>query len=249
MISLKRMIVEGRYDSLVTKLSNRLLKIIKYSYSSVSDPNGMFAEQKIYYTSEADAPDIRDDSQQEKIWYEEISNEEIPLDFLLSLKVQWIDGIRGYDYGGDAYNETGRNGTDQPLIEIRFKIDPADYPQVLSKIAMDLRDVLRHEIEHTTQSGWNVKDSKYIRSDQALRKKIESGELPAARYFTLPKEAHAMIQGMYFKAKKAKIPLRQEIDEYLNRWIQEGAITEQDKQYILKHWRALLPKLGIRQEI
>ena len=40
MISLKTLIVEGRYDSLVTKLSNTLLKIIKDSYAATKDING-----------------------------------------------------------------------------------------------------------------------------------------------------------------------------------------------------------------
>ena len=39
MISMKSLIVEGRYDSLVTQLSNKLLSIVKSSYDAVKDPN------------------------------------------------------------------------------------------------------------------------------------------------------------------------------------------------------------------
>jgi hypothetical protein len=163
--------------------------------------------------------------------------------------VQWIEGLDDLRYGGDAYNDSKRNSDEPPLIEVRFQIDPAEYPRVLSSIAMNLRDTLRHEIEHVTQSGWNTIDGKYIASDAALRNKIESGKLPAARYFTLPKEIPAMLQGLYFKAKKSKQPFKTVVDEYLSMWVDNETITPQEKENILTTWRTYLPKLAIRQEL
>jgi hypothetical protein len=43
MISMKSLIIEGRYDSLVTKLSNKLLAVIKDSYACTKDPEGFFS--------------------------------------------------------------------------------------------------------------------------------------------------------------------------------------------------------------
>jgi hypothetical protein len=249
MISLKKLIIEGRYDSLVTKLSRTLLAAVKDSYAAVNDPEGWFGSEQIYFKQGEDVPHIEDPSF-DAIYFEEVENTDIPLEFSLELKVQWIEGYGDLHVGGDAYNDTKRGGSvDAPLIEIRFKMDPAEYPQVLSEVAMDLRDTLRHEIEHITQSGWNVIDSKYISSDQALRKKIETGNLPPARYFTLPKEIDAMIQGLYFRAKKTRTPFAQVIDDYLNIWVRNQSITPEDKQSILKVWRQRIPQLGIRQEI
>lgn len=249
MISLKKLIVEGRYDSLVTSLSNKLLAITKDSWKSTQDPNGEFSGQKIYFKSSETIPNIDDDAQFKHIYFEEVENSEIPLEFYLSFKVMWIEGFDDFRYGGDAYNPTTRDSAEPPLIEIRFELDPAEYPRILSDVAMHLRDILRHEIEHTTQSGWNTIDSKYIASDQALRKKIESGKLSPARYFTLPKETPAMIQGLYFKAKKSKQPFKQVVNDYLDLWVSNGALTPQDKQDIITTWRMYLPKLAIRQEL
>jgi len=249
MITMKSLLIEGRYDSLVTKLSRELLQIIKDSYSAVSDANGIFNGGKIYYKKGDSVPHIEDDTAQKRIYFEEIENAEIPVEFLLQLKVQWIEGLNDFRAGGDAYNDSKRYSEEAPLIEIRFQIDPAEYPQILNEVAMQLRDTLRHEIEHVTQSGWNTIQGKYIPSDQALRTKIESGQLPAARYFTLPKETPAMLHGMYFKAKKMKQPFQQVINDYLDVWIDNGTITPQDKESILTTWRNYLPKLGIRQEI
>ena len=90
---------------------------------------------------------------------------------------------------------------------------------------------------------------KYIPSDQALRTKIETGTLLTARYFTLPKETPAMLQGLYFKAKKSKTPFKQVVNDYLDVWVSNNTITDQDKESILTTWRTYLPKLGIRQEL
>ena len=219
MISLKHLFLEGRYDSLVTALSNKLLGIIKDSYSAVSNSTGKFGSVKIFYKQGETVPEIEDDETQPYIYFEEVENAIIPVEFYLQLKVQWIEGLDDLRYGGDAFNDSKRNSDEQPLIEVRFQIDPAEYPRVLSSIAMNLRDTLRHEIEHVTQSGWNTIDGKYISSDAALRNKIESGKLPAARYFTLPKEIPAMLQGLYFKAKKSKQPFKTVVDEYLSMWV------------------------------
>jgi hypothetical protein len=249
MISLKTLIIEGRYDSIVTELSRKLLKVVKDSFSATQDPNGMFAGEKIYFSKNEKVPSIDDDAQFKHIYFEEVENTQIPLDFYLQFKVQWVEGLNDFRYGGDAYNDTGKQSDNVPLIEVRFEIDPADYPKILTELAMHLRDILRHEIEHTTQSGWNMIDGKYIPSDQSIRKKINSGQLSPARYFTLPKEIPAMIHGLYFKAKKSKQPFKQVVDNYLSMWVDNNTITEKEKQNIINTWKSQLPKLGIKQEL
>jgi hypothetical protein len=251
MISLKHIIVEGRYDSLVTRLSNTLLNIVKDSYSATQSADGTFAGKKIYYTENDNIPPINSDDQ-DHIYFEEVEAPDIPLEFYLTLKVQWISKLNDYRYGGDAFNDKAKDPShadSPPLIEIRFEIDPNEYPNILSEIAMSLRDVLRHEIEHITQSGWNVMQSKYLRSDMSRRNKIESGDIEAYNYWLLQKEQPAMIQGLYSKAKKLKQPFAQVVNSYLDIWVNQGVISAAGKNKILKAWRSMLPKLGIRQEL
>ena len=251
MISLKNIIVEGRYDSLVTRLSNILLRTIKDSYSATQSADGTFAGKRIYYSETDTVPPI-DSDKQGHIYFEEVEAPNIPLEFYLNLKVQWISKFNDYRYGGDAFNDSAKDpakADSPPLIEIRFELDPEEYPNILSEIAMDLRDVLRHEIEHITQSGWNVMQSKYLRSDMARRNKIQSGDIETYNYWLLQKEQPAMIQGLYSKAKKLKQPFAQVVNSYLDIWVDNGTLTNQEKQTIIKRWRKLLPKLGIRQEL
>jgi len=245
---MKKIIVEGRYDALVTELSNRLLQVVKNSIRSVQNSRGRFGNKRIYFESEAAAPKI-DSNKFPAVYFEEVENTTIPLEFYLELKIQWIRGLDDYRIGGDAYNETARTAKDAPMIEIRLELDPAEYPQILSTVAMDLRDTLRHEIEHITQSGWNTIDSKYIKSDMPTRNKINAGELPPYRYFLLPKEIPAMIQGMYLKAKKKREPFKDVVNQYLNIWVNNGSMTPEQKQEIIDTWRTYLPKLAIRQEL
>jgi hypothetical protein len=254
---MKQLVVEGRYDSLVTRLSNKLLGVIKDSYSATRHENGLFAGEKIFYPKSESAPDIEAADEtgselQKHIYFEEIEAPDIPLEFYLTLKVQWIDGYNSYHYGADAYNETSRlshNAADPPLIEVRFMLDSAQYPNVLSEVAMDLRDALRHEIEHITQSGWNVKPGKYLQGDQARRNKIQNGELPTYNYWLLPKEQTAMIHGLYLQAKKERVPFSHKVNIYLSKWVDNGTITTEQRDEILAAWRQQLPKLGIRQEL
>jgi hypothetical protein len=258
MNSLKTLLHEGRYDSLVTRVSNRVLDAIKRSYSSVTHPTGQFVttdvdgETKtvtIHYKQPADAPEIRSDDEN-YIFFLDVDNQSIPLQFKLGVKVQWVDNLQDYRYGGDTFNSTRRHDTeDFPFIELRFEIDPADYPFILhKKIAFSLRDVLRHEMEHLTQSGWNTIDSKFMPSDMSMRKKIDAGTMPPWKYFILPKEIDANLQGLYLSAKKRRVPMQVVVDEYLNIFVDEY-ITLQEKQHILDAWRTRLPALGIRQEI
>ena len=246
---MRKLIIEGRYDSIVTELSRKLLTVIKDSFSATQNPLGEFSGQKIHFKQGEVVPDIDDDDKFEKIWFEEVENPDIPLDFYLHLKVQWIDGLDDLRMGGDAYNDTKRVSAEMPLIEIRFELDPAEYPKLLSEVAMNLRDVLRHEIEHTTQSGWNLKQDKFLRSDKARREKIRTGEIATVQYFLLKKEIPAMLQGLYFKAKKSRTPFKQVVNNYLDVWTQNNTITEPDKEQILKVWRTYLPQLSIRQEL
>jgi len=246
---MKALIVEGRYDSLVTKLSNTLLGVVKDSYSCVESEDGMFAGKKTFFAKGESVPHIEEHPE---IYFEEIEAPNVQLEFYLTLKIQWVEGLNAYRYGGDAFNDSAKDpakADTPPLIEVRLEIDPEQYPRVLSEVSMDLKDILRHEIEHITQSGWNVKQGKYLRSDMARRNKINRGDIDTINYWLLQKEQPAMIQGLYFRAKKERKPFAEVVNSYLDIWVNNGTLTNEEKEKIIKRWRTMLPKLGIRQDL
>jgi hypothetical protein len=127
-------------------------------------------------------------------------------------------------------------------IEVRFEIDPEKLPEFWEEISMNLKDVIRHEIEHLTHGeGDFTIPSKQMEDDILIRKIIDAKMLPPAQYFKLEKEVDANLQGMYLRAKKEKRPFGDVINMYLD----AQDITPEEKEEILDLWRSRLPALNL----
>lgn len=142
-----------------------------------------------------------------------------------------------YDADGELEDE-GLDGS----ISMYFQVDPRELPRLWSKISMDLKDIVRHEIEHLTQAGYNVVDSKRLPDDRMLRMYIQDLKtMPERDYYLLDKEIPAMLQGMYFKAKKMKAPFAKVVNDYLT--IQK--VSDEDREIILNRWRPAAKTLNL----
>ena len=245
---MKTLLFEGRYESLSRQISRKLISVVKDSYEATNDADGKFLGHKVYYTANESVPDINS-TEAPDIYNDEIENNEIPLEFYLTLKLQWIEGFGKMYCDGNAYNDSTIDADEPPMVEVLLKLDPATYPNVLSDVVLELADTIRHEIEHLTQSGWNTKPGKYIPTDVKLRKQIETGKLKPYNYYILPKEIPAMIQGLYNKAKKTRSPFADVVNAHLQTVIDKGWITPEEAETIKDTWRTYLPKLAIRQEL
>lgn len=127
-------------------------------------------------------------------------------------------------------------------IEVRFEIDPELLPEYWEEISMNLKDVIRHEIEHLTHGEGDTSISnKSMEDDELIRKLIDADLLPKSQYFKLEKEVDANLQGMYLRAKKENRPFKNVINTYLN--AQE--ITPEQKEEILNIWRSRLGALNL----
>ena len=109
-----------------------------------------------------------------------------------------------------------------------------------SEIYFDLIDVMRHEIEHLLQSGYNKKKDKYFKDDSKERVKINKGLLPSYRYLLLPKEIDANLYGLKLKAQKKK----QSFLEIINKHLDSCEISEEEREKVLREWRKRAIKLG-----
>jgi phosphopantetheine adenylyltransferase len=128
----------------------------------------------------------------------------------------------------------GGADADEGYIEVRFEVDPEKLPEFWEEISMNLKDLIRHEIEHLTHGeGPNEKPSKYMKNDQLIRDLVDAKTLPDAAYFKLEKEVDANLQGMYLRAKKEKRKFKDVIDTYLD----SQNITPKQKEEILDIWR------------
>jgi len=204
---------EGRYDS-ITRL---VVKDIINSWKS-------------QFNGEASELRFEED-------YELENSKGQPIDFeLLAVLNLKETEDKTYIVDGGANEEL-----DPPYLEVNFQVDPRNLPKMWSTIYSDLIDVVRHEIEHLTQSGVNVISSKEMVDDQSIRQMINWGLLPQAEYFKLEKEVDAMLQGMYLKAKKSKTPFKDVINDYFEKVGLEG----EDKQDVLDLWTKRLKALNL----
>jgi hypothetical protein len=145
--------------------------------------------------------------------------------------------------GGADYSPEGEY---DDAIMVTFQIDPAMLPEFWEEISMNLKDVIRHEIEHLTHSDSdNLKSGKYMEDDQYMRDLVKLKLLKNKEYFLLPKEVDANLQGMYLRAKKEKRPFADVVNTYLD----AQKITSKEKEEIITLWRKRLPALGIKQTL
>ena len=57
--------------------------------------------------------------------------------------------------------------------------------------------------------------------------------LPKSQYFKLEKEVDAMLQGLYFRAKKSRTPFKEVILDYFDK----VGLTKEEQKQILNVWR------------
>jgi hypothetical protein len=144
--------------------------------------------------------------------------------------------------GSGKLNVDGGADDTEDYIQVRFEIDPTFLPEFWEEISMNLKDVIRHEIEHLTHGeGFVANPAKTMEDDMFIRQMIDMEMLPKADYFKLEKEIDANLQGMYLRAKKEKRPFRDVIDTYLD----AQDITPEEKEEILDLWRRRLPALNL----
>ena len=149
--------------------------------------------------------------------------------------INFIPGSKKLKVDGGADSKT-------EYIEVRFEVDPEKLPEMWSEVSMNLKDIIRHEVEHLTHGeGYNEISSKLLPDDQFIRDMIDADMLPKAAYFKLEKEIDANLQGMYLRAKKEKRPFGDVINSYLD----TQKITPEDKKEILNLWRGRLKALNL----
>ncbi len=194
-------------------------------------------------------------------YFENEENDDLEID--IDANITFLPNSEQLTVDGGAEEST--KGSETAYLEIRFEIDPEMLPKFWEEISMNLKDVVRHEIEHMTQAGtfsaggykkvykkvdgkWEETDEyewqgKDFKDDQIFRKMIDMELLPKAEYFKLAKEVDANLQGMYFRAKKEKRPFGDIINNYLD----AQDITAKEKEEVLDLWRSRNKALNLPQ--
>ena len=226
---LEEVLTEGRYDKFVNQLSRLAFELIKDGYD---------VGRKVIDETFTVGPEDEDS---------DIISDDFEFDFAVQAK--YTDDVYKVDGGANAgFDDDGDEI--QPLLSVRFKIPKNVDWQTVS---FDLKDVIRHELEHLTQDGANLKGgtdsedprlvrpSKYMEDDQFIRDLIDADLLPKTDYFKLEKEIDAMLQGLYFKAKKSRKPYLEVIDDYFDK----QPVNQEERKEILGLWAKRAKALGL----
>jgi hypothetical protein len=226
---LEEVLTEGRYDKFVNQLSSLAFELIKDGY----DVGRKVVDETFTVGPEDEDSDIISDD----------------FEFDFAVQAKYTDDVYKVDGGANAgFDDDGDEI--QPLLSVRFKIPKNVDWQTVS---FDLKDVIRHELEHLTQDGANLKGgtdsedprlvrpSKYMEDDKFIRDLIDADLLPKSDYFKLEKEIDAMLQGLYFKAKKSRKPYLEVIDDYFDK----QPVNQEERKEILGLWAKRAKALGL----
>jgi hypothetical protein len=216
----RELMAEGAYDSLTTKLTKATIN--KWVEDSKKKP----MPKKSFVDIDID----------------DVDGKGREIEFNYVGMVEFDKKVDGYEVDGTS--NAGEDEGKFPFIATLFKVNPKVLPQAWSKISADVSDVIRHEIEHLTQTGDNLRTGKYMDDDIQLRDLINKVKiLPQSDYYKLEKEVDAMLQGLYLKAKKTRKPFKDVIQNYLD--IAPGLEAKEDKEIILNLWRSRRKALSL----
>ncbi len=246
-MKLNEILLEGMYDKLVGKINKDLFKTIK-SAVGVSGTTENPKKYKGYEVRKDPIPmtGIADlfNSETKSITVGEYSDEVSGVDVDVELKLAVTnDGVTPGKFYIDGSAESDE---DYSTIEVQIAIHPDDGNRIFSKIQPILRDLIRHEVEHLThgRKSSSAKQSKVMRGDLAMRRKIKDNPKLFYKYYLLPKEVDANIHGLYAKAKTMKKPYQMVVDNYLDSLVNNDIITPANRKLIYKTWKNRIPKIG-----
>ena len=106
-------------------------------------------------------------------------------------------------------------------IAIQINYNPDSFPTAYNELIPEIKDAVRHELEHVSQYRNPNKEMKPGGVDQ--------DDLPLYDYLTLDYEIPAFVQGLYKKAKTKKITLTKAIDDFLDERAEELSSDEEAK--------------------
>ena len=106
-------------------------------------------------------------------------------------------------------------------IAIQVNYNPDSFPTAYNELIPEIKDAVRHELEHVSQ---------YRNPNKEIKPGgVNQDDLPLYDYLTLDYEIPAFVQGLYKKAKTKKITLTKAIDDFLDERAEELSSDEEVK--------------------
>lgn len=210
----------GRYDSLVNSITKDVFRYIK---NNQQEHEGNFLDN----VSEND--------------FELLGIYDILEDWL-PIQIKLVRSAELEDIYIDGFSYTDNN----PMIEVIIGLTTYKPIQHFSKLRSEIKNLIRHEIEHLTHHKQGILPTKKtFRDDEYLRENINSNDIrDTYRYFLLAKEVDANIHGLYAAAKDSKKPYRVKVSDWLNGLVESEVILPKHTKLIYNKMKKRAEKIG-----
>ena len=150
-----------------------------------------------------------------------------------------LNPVKSRDLGSTPYLLDAAGGKNS--IELVINYIPSSLPQSFNDLIAELKDTLRHELEHVGQENFK----KGVKIDPSKN----DTDLSLPEYLTLDYEIPAFIRGLNKKAKTKNISLGQAIDEFFLERAEE--ISYEEEAYVKRKWvewiKKNLPKTPLQE--
>jgi len=228
---------EGSYDKLTGEIASAVMRKIKETNTGEEYFDGV----KVIYGPDDDIMSFNDMIDNDQ--YFQIDHFVDNVSFIDCIVNLTIIRDEAPEYKGE-YILDGETDDQNSVIYLYLYLTPGTEPRIYPEIAIDLRNLIRHEIEHLTQRGWGEKSGKRMRRNEGVRKRITGNPELYHRYYTLKDEIPANLQGLYSEAKTRKLPFKEVVHNYLDKKVQQGIIPSTEKTRIYRLWKAAAEKIG-----
>lgn len=228
---------EGRYDKLTGEICSAIMRKIKETNTGEEYFDGI----KVIYKDTDDVPSFLDLIEEERYFLvgefaDNVSGIDVTV-YLTIVRDQFPPYSKDFILDGETDDQNS-------VIYTYISIDPESEPQCYTEIAFDLRNLVRHEVEHLTQRGYGEKPGKRVRRNEAMRRRISDNPSLRYKYYQLKDEIPANLQGLYSEAKSRKIPFGEVISKYLQNKVDQGIISPKEMNQIYLLWRDKAKKIG-----
>jgi effector-binding domain-containing protein len=115
---------------------------------------------------------------------------------------------------------------DNDTMQVKIKYNPNRFPEAYNDLNAEIRDTVRHELEHIAQFNF----SKGVNPGGSDKKSTQTW----FEYFTLPFEIPAFVQGLYKNAKFKKISFNKAVENFLLNYL--DVLTDEEEIAVTKTW-------------
>ena len=233
---LQKLLMEGRYDKITTKVTRDSMNVIKDITKKTSREQPKYRGKTVYIASTGHARKKPQLSPGKEVFSKTYNDRVSDIEFEYYFYV-FRDEALPVPVAVDGF-------VVDDDIHIAALINPEHERRAYSKLVGELKLTLRHEIEHLTQRGYNVKPGKRRNYNWQARGMINAFAEWGYKYYYLADETDANLQGLYKLAKYEKRPFPDVARDYLDDLINQGIMNKKQSDIVYSKWKARAKKIG-----